>query len=412
MIRVSFLRPIDQFNGTHRFLQELQAALQSDDYSELRLSVAFAKVGPLLRLLPFLKAWRQQRKTIEAVLGIDLKGTSKQALEFALKNFDKVYILHSETHVTFHPKLYLFNGMTKAVCYFGSHNLTVGGTETNLEAGAKIELDRPEDESVYLDALSSWTSLLPNVWPMTRELDEALIAAIFDDDLVFDENAEKPKQIRDDQTSPDGSSATPRPTRRTQGMFPHSYPKPPSPIPKEAFPAATAAAPGQPTSQQTSTISSEAIVIQIVPHHNGEVFLSKLAVNQNPGFFGFPFTGRTTPKYVRNPSYPQRDPDPIVNITVYDGKGNIALVKTEFALNTVFYTTKSEIRITFSPDLLQVIASFSIMVMRRTEEAHDYDIDIFNPGSPPSERYQQYHNSCNQTLPSGGAPQARRMGWL
>ncbi|MFP5232692.1 MAG: hypothetical protein ACLGQX_08675, partial [Acidobacteriota bacterium] len=58
------------------------------------------------------------------------------------------------------------------------------------------------------------------------------------------------------------------------------------------------------------------------------------------------------------------------------------------------------------------IAPYAIMVMRRTDEPHDYDIDIFNPGTPPSTRYQQYLNACNQTLPSGGAPQARRMGWL
>lgn len=58
MIRVSFLRPIDQFDGTHRFLQELQACLRSYDYNQLLLSVAFAKSGPLLRLSPQLKEWK------------------------------------------------------------------------------------------------------------------------------------------------------------------------------------------------------------------------------------------------------------------------------------------------------------------------------------------------------------------
>src|SRR5205085_2252108 len=89
-------------------------------------------------------------------------------------------------------------------------------------------------------------------------------------------------------------------------------------------------------------VSSEALVIQIVPHHNGEVFLSKIAVNQNPGFFGFPFRGITTPKIARNPSYPQRVPDPVVNITVYDAAGNVTLTRTAFELNTVYYSTKSE----------------------------------------------------------------------
>lgn len=420
MIRVSFLRPIDQFDGTRRLLGELKAALQSPDYESLRISVAFAKSGPLLRLSPLLKQWKQQGKTIEAIFGVDLQGTSRQALEFARQTFDKVYVIHSETHATFHPKFYLFTGNRNSVCFQGSHNLTVGGTETNLEGGVKIEMDRPQDEAAYEEALSCWTSLLPKTCAMTQELDESLIQALLDDGIIIDENVVKPRQSKEDRISPDGSSVQTALPRRTKGRFPRAYPKPPSPIPKEAFPApppATAAPKAQPTTQQTpatpaATVSSEALVIQIVPHHNGEVFLSKIAVNQNPGFFGFPFTGTTTPKFARNASYPQRVPDPIVNITVYDVAGKVALVKTGFPLNTVYYSTKSEIRITFSSDLVAAVDEYAIMVMRRTDEPHDYDIDIFNPGTPPSQRYQEYFAACNQTMPSGGKAQARKMGWL
>ncbi len=420
MTRLSFLRPIDQFDGSRRLLQELQACLQSDYYNHLRISVAFAKSGPLLRLLPFLKLWKSQGKTVEAIIGIDLLGTSRQALEFAMQNFDRVYILHTETHATFHPKFYLFSSESRAVCYQGSHNLTVGGTETNLEGGVRIELDRPDDEAVFQEALACWTSLLPNVCTMTQELDEPLIDALFRDGIIFDENVAKPKQAREDVTSPDGSSAPATPPRHTQGRFPRTYPKPPSPIPREVFSTAVqlaATSQTQPVTQQTlatppATIPSEALVIEIAPHHNGEVFLSKIAVNQNPGFFGFPFTGATKPKLASNPSYPQRVPDPVVNITVYDPAGNVAVTRTDFRLNTVYYSTKSEIRITFSPDLVAAIDPYAIMVMRRTEEAHDHDIDVFNPGNPPSARYQQYLDACNQTLPSGGKAQPRRMGWL
>ena len=223
------------------------------------------------------------------------------------KNFDKVYIIHSETHATFHPKFYLFSGKNQAVCFQGSHNMTVGGTETNLEGGIKVEFDLPEDDPLFQEALSAWTSLLPTVCSMTQELDEPLIEAMLADGLIFDENTAKPRQPKEDRVSPDGSSIAPAQPRRTQGRFPRAYPKPPSPIPKAAFPAVPARQ-AQPTIQQVpatpaATVSSEALVIQIVPHHNGEVFLSKIAINQNPGFFGFPFAGVTTPKIASNPSY-------------------------------------------------------------------------------------------------------------
>lgn len=419
MVRVSFLRPIDHFNGTQRIINELRDCLRSDSYSYLLLSVAFATSGPLLRLAQDIREWRQGGNVIRAIFGIDLFSTSKQALEFALDNFDEVFITHAGSHSTFHPKFYLFYGETQAVCYQGSHNLTVGGTETNLEGAIKIELDRPEDEEIFQQALSSWESLLPTVCPMTLKVTQELIDDLFARGIIFDETTAKPRPPRRATPALGGTAGggvtTPFP-------FPRTYPKPPSPIPKEVLPATTPAASkaakGRSKKKRPSAaakvpalraVPSEALVIQIVPHDNGEVFLSKRAVDQNPAFFEFPFTGSTKPKKPGNPAYPQRDPDPVVNFTIYDRNGNPSLVVTDYKLNTVFYKPKSEIRITISPLLRKATKPYSVMVMRRTEEAHDYDIEIFNPGS---DRYQEYLDVCNQTLPGGGKARPRRMGWL
>jgi hypothetical protein len=423
MVQVSFLRPIDQFLGARRFLDSFKEYLQRADFDELLISVAFAKTGPLLRAQPFIREWRRRGKQVKAIFGVDMQGTSKQALEFALVNFDEVYITHSTSHSTFHPKFYLFVGEESAVCIHGSHNLTVGGTETNLEGGTIIQITRPEDEATFQEALSCWTSLLPADCEMTRRLDVELLDELVRGAYIFDERAKPPKHSAS-EASPDGASqeGITRPS-----PFPRSYPKPPSPVPNEVLPPrrsssksfkkATKKAAKQaakrvvpiPAATSFRDLSTDALVIQIVPHPNGEVFLSKLAVDQQPAFFGFPFTGRTVPKQRNNPSYPQRIPDPVVNITIYDRQGNPSLTRLNFNLNTVFYERKSEIRITFSPDIIRAIVPFSIMVMRQTTEDRDYDIEVFNPGSP---RYEDYLTSCNQTLPSGGAQRARRMGWL
>jgi hypothetical protein len=415
MVRVSFLRPIDQFDGTRRFLQEFKDALQAFQYEDLLISVAFAKSGPLLRVGSLIKEWRDAGKRVKAIFGVDMNGTSKQALEFALEAFDEVYVTHSTSHSTFHPKFYLFYGDAEALCIHGSHNLTVGGTETNFEGGTIINMDRPADEPAFQGALSCWTSLMPAVCDMTRRLDVGLLDELVRGAFVIDE-AVKPSRSSAVETSSDGSSQE---GITKASPFPRSYPKPPSPLPKDALEviakvgskkaAKKAAKKKAPLGAVAKVVASEALVIQIVPHPNGEVFLSKLAINQQPTFFGYPFTGRTIPKRSSNPSYPQREPDPVVNITVFDRRGNVALSKLGFNLNTVFYELKAEIRITFSPDLLKVIQPFSVMVMRQTKEAHDYDIEIFNPGST---RYDDYLAACNQTLPSGGAAQSRKMGWL
>jgi len=405
-MRALFLNPIDQFLGTDRLIDRLKRHLCSHQFTSLRLAVAFAKVGPLLRLLDSFRLWKARRNTTEAILGIDQLGTSKQALAFALDHFDKTYVIHTRASSTFHPKFYVFSGGQHAVCIFGSHNLTVGGTETNLEGGVEIELARPVDDAILDSAMSCWTSLLPENCQMTRRLDSDLLEKLLHVGLVYDEDA---KRARGAGTEGEVASSEP-----TSDLFPFIAPRPPSAIPRSAFGTGTATRRAKVSAANRKkvgfeTLSTEALLMQIVPHHNGEVFLSKNAVNDNPRFFGYPFSGHTIPKKAGNPAYPQREPDPRVRIRVFGRRKEPTLVKENYGLNMVYYARKSEIRITLSPDLTRDIAPFSIMLMRPSGQPHDYEIEIFNPSSP---LYDGYLAVCNKTLPSGGSAQSRKYGWL
>src|SRR5262245_50617633 len=135
MPSIEMIRPTDQPSGSRRLLDELRTRLKSAQFKDLKLMVAFAKVGPLSRLEGEIRNWRKEGKTLEAILGVDQLGTSSEALEFALENFSSTRVAYgsgaSALNPTFHPKVYLFTGPSDAVCYLGSNNLTVGGTETN-----------------------------------------------------------------------------------------------------------------------------------------------------------------------------------------------------------------------------------------------------------------------------------------
>ncbi len=406
-MKVTFLRPVDQFSGVDRLLQRLKLNLANDNYSHFRIAVAFAKVGPLLRLNEEFKRWREKGKTIEAIFGIDLRGTSKQALEFALRNFDATYITHTTANAVFHLKFYLFEGSNRSLCLCGSHNLTVGGTETNLEGGAQIEFELPEDQEGFQEANTFWQSLLPPSCAMTIQLNERVLESLLRSQLIHDESSPEPRPTLLETVETKSEPSSP--------LFPRAVPKPPTPIPHSAFvsairrPRPARARPSRAPYAVAAVPPAQALVIQIIPHHNGEVFLSKLAVNENPGFFGFPFTGQTAPKKPANPAYPQRIPDPAVNISVY-GAGRAALVSKEhFGLNMVYYERKSEIRITFSPDLTGKITHFAVMVMRKAGPDVDYEIEVHNPYSP---HYKQLLAACNRKLPSGGATKNRKYGWL
>jgi hypothetical protein len=106
MPAITFQRPSDQPTGTRRLLGELRALLENPDLSDFRFVVAFSKVGPLLRLKSHIERWRQAGRSIEAIFGVDQKGTSTEALEFAMEHFSSVHIVHAGNLAlspTFHP---------------------------------------------------------------------------------------------------------------------------------------------------------------------------------------------------------------------------------------------------------------------------------------------------------------------
>jgi HKD family nuclease len=406
MAKVQILNPHDQPTGKWRLINELRACLASEDYHTLLIAVAFAKTGPLLRLKAEIQQWQAKGKTICSIFGVNHRNTSKQALEFALAHFTKANVLFHSDDFTYHPKMYLFVGRHKCKFFIGSHNLTVGGTETNWESGTEMSLSLPEDKDMLAEAMTAWNSLLAD----SAELNTKLI----EDYKAYGKLS--------DETEPRRRQPVTRPERESASTAPAGPPglklkiKPPSPLPKGLFAAKSSKKPAPATAgtaqkKQKNAVSAEALVIQIVPHHNGEVFLSKIAVDQNPDFFGFPFSGHTTPKKSSNSSYPQRQPDPIVDLKIYGNDAIPVVHLPRLALNTVFYSTKSEIRITVPPEVVRNTPDLSILVMRQApdDSEFDYEMEVF---PPTNSQFQDYLAVCNQTLPSGGRENPRKMGWL
>lgn len=398
MAKIHFINPVDPPSGKNRLLNYLISNLNSKDFTEFNLAVAFAKIGPLKRLEPHIKIWKESGNRISAIFGIDHCGTSVQALDFALENFDEVYITHTQNS-TFHPKFYIFHGHSQADCYYGSSNLTIGGTETNFEGGVKISINILEEPDTYNEALNCFQEIL--TLKSTTQLDRTILDFLHNNGYLFDESKTSRKASPNASTSANASEI--------KAYFGEFFTSPPSPLPKEILKSTS---PVTRISSDPITLNNmaQSLIIQINPHHNGEVFLSKTAVNQNPSFFGFPFMGKTIPKYQHNASYPQRSPDPKVNFVIFNHEDNIIMTKKLHSLNMVFYDKKSEIRIQFPVDIKNLTPPSSIMHLSLATSGsnYDYDIFIYQPGSS---QYSRYLSSCNQTLPSGGGI-PRKMGWI
>ena len=407
MPHISVLSPLDQPLDKRRLLNDLKRCLTDNSLSEFGFSVAFAKVGPLYRLQGLLEEWRKAGKSSTAVFGIDHNGTSLQALQFALEYFDNVFYTQ-ERGCSFHPKIYWFKGESKAVVFVGSNNLTVGGTEINFEAAIELEFSLPEEQAEFEQAHRMFTSLLPAACGATRELTPEVLSQLEADGLLLDETKKS-----------SGMGWKKRVTNLSGVRFKLPV-KPPSSLPshivfgkapkkKELAKKADALKVQADTVDVTkSFVPVRGFAIQIKPHRNGEIFLSRTAAQQNPAFFGLPFTGQTTPKKGENEGYPQRTPDPLCNIVVFGADNAVLYSKLKYALNTVFYTKKSEIRITASP-LVGLVPDYSVLIMALSDDMGvDYEMQIFTPDSPD---HAKWVDVCDQEMPGGGKV-PRRFGWF
>lgn len=84
--------------------------------------------------------------SITAFIGIDLDGTSYEALLNLFSLCDNLYVIHSESFsTTYHSKIYLLEGSDKAWCAIGSNNLTGGGLWTNFESCSIEQYSLPND---------------------------------------------------------------------------------------------------------------------------------------------------------------------------------------------------------------------------------------------------------------------------
>jgi hypothetical protein len=353
---------------------------------------AFASLRTVLRFKPKVAEITAAGGDVRLVLGVDLGGTSKEVLQEVASWAVPVTIVKNRMFgITFHPKLYLLRWPDRAEIIVGSNNFTDGGFYRNYEASSRTVYVLPDDQAALDKARSELKRFLQPIGPVAALLTPPYLSALLAlPDIPSEAVA---RRIR----------AEGIPNRPPSGVFGYES-IPPAPNVHGGVSPSAIITP-LPTGQPPRT---DSFAILVRAHDNGEIFLSVTAALQNPTFFNWPFNGLTTPKKTGNPSYPQITPDPVVDIVVYGVARAPLITLSGYSLNTVYYKTKSEIRITASP-LVGVMTDDSIMIMRRSEAAdRDYDIVIHRPDSP---NYQRWLDACDQKMPGGGK-EPRRFGWF
>lgn len=334
--------------------------------------------------------------------------------------FGSFFIVHEgpQGQGIFHPKTYAFSNDTHVAFATGSGNLTEGGLFVNHEAtvvttfargGANSALEAQFDE-----ALSAW--LTHSAWCL--EVTPSLIGDLHNRGDLPSEAAQRilNRAAAGARRAGAGGAggvnpfgASPKLPRPAASALPSGLPPAPiTPVPSATAITVTSTTPPPPIAPAPVSPNASQFFIEVRPHHNGEIFLSYNAIADNPAFFGHPFPGWTTPKQAHNAPYPQLDPDPVVEIIIYDTAGQVVRHKATHPLNVVDYKPKHEIRVTVPDGLHAYIPTMSTLAMTKDPAPGlDYRLEFYPPSAVPANIAARLTNS----LPSGGQPVARRYGW-
>jgi HKD family nuclease len=151
-MRIIILGPAPAANRLTPFGRYLKNQLNKIKVKEslFRFAVAYAQESYEPLLGKALRSYVKKGGTVEAVIGVDSRGTSAKALKeiLGICGPSSVFVYHNPADGTFHPKFYILSDKQSALAIVGSSNLTVGGIANNFEVSTAIELDLESEEDV------------------------------------------------------------------------------------------------------------------------------------------------------------------------------------------------------------------------------------------------------------------------
>jgi hypothetical protein len=123
-----------------------------------------------------MKAIKTRGAQVRFIVGVDLDGTSEEALRELLSwDIEARVVKNRKPRHTFHPKIYVVERSGSADIIIGSSNLTEGGFYRNYECSAHISYGFPDDRNHYDAALAKLRPFLDPVGTTVRILTGELI---------------------------------------------------------------------------------------------------------------------------------------------------------------------------------------------------------------------------------------------
>ena len=200
-MEISFLGQGLNPTGNKQAGEALKNTLTSGEYSSLRIFVAFLSKSGLNSILAELNAFKGTAgNTVKVFVGVDLHGTSKEALELLIASNIETYIVYSPNSLIYHPKIYLFEGLAHSMAIIGSSNLTTTGLFQNIEASVCIKLANGDaDGRTFLnDLIQHYDGVINATHLSCKRLTPDILTLLVDNKIVLPESVIRTKRNKSD----------------------------------------------------------------------------------------------------------------------------------------------------------------------------------------------------------------------
>jgi len=164
-------------------------------YNKFTAIVAFITRSGLNNIADNLLAFKEKGGEILFLAGVDLHSTSKEALEMLLGWEATTLITYSPNSITYHPKIYIFEGEVNSKVIIGSSNLTASGLFQNIEANVVIEFANDDKKgSIFLKQIwDYYDSIAAGNYGSTQKLTDEILQILVDAKVVLPEASSRAK---------------------------------------------------------------------------------------------------------------------------------------------------------------------------------------------------------------------------
>lgn len=161
-----------------------------EGFERFNAFVAFVSTGGINNIKDSLLEFIGNGGLVHLYVGVDMHGTSKEALQLLIDLDIPTSIVYSSNRIVYHPKIYSFESESCLKLLIGSSNLTISGLYQNVEASIALygkNDDSDDIRNIASDIYENFNLILKSNSTICKPLSQNLLELLVENGLVISE---------------------------------------------------------------------------------------------------------------------------------------------------------------------------------------------------------------------------------